>query len=936
MIAGERTAQERPDSMNLTDMLAGERRARLAAERKLELKCRELFEANRKLSQHALSLSGQVIEKRDEAEKLKEQSEQVRADLQRAEQHVETVERRLWDSVETITDGFAVFDAEDRLIAANTAWLSIFRFSPRIGPGSLYLEVLRCAVEEGHVVLGDADRGDWIARMLERWDAPPPLEPVTICTVSGAWYRLVDRRSRDGDMVCLAQDVTALKEREGELDEARHRAEAANRAKSAFLANMSHELRTPMNGVVGMADMLLESDLDEEAAMYVSTIKSSGEALLEIINHVLDFSKMEAERLVLRPEPFDLERLLHEVVTLLTPSTRDRSLGLHVDYDVFLPTRLTGDAMRIRQILINLVGNAVKFTPEGHVLIRVVGFEADADGDDGEADGPRLWRLHVTVEDTGIGIPADMQEHIFGSFAQVESEKNRSFEGTGLGLAISRQLVELMGGEIWVESEEGSGACFGFSLTLPAAEPSRRPLPRVEPHLGRALLVAPPSLDADIMTRQFAQLGLDVTRATAGSEALEIALAAPRPQIVVLDETLPDTTGQALAEALAEAGAAAARLLVCASLHDAQRAEADLALMDTGARPIHGVLTRPVLRGQLFEALAHLPDASFFAPDPPPQPGAPALPLPEDGAAQVSGPLDAKAPPPARNAAWATLPAGAQAAVETRPAGTWAEDGRVAAGAGQGCGGFGDPESDTPAASTAASAGADGPKAGGSDPDAPETTVRETTGPETTGPETNRREAGKPESVARRADASGATERDTTEPRSSAPASGPAAFGAVGADPAAPIPFPAAGSAAPRPMRVLAAEDNKTNRFVLAKMLRHLEIELDFAEDGRRAVEKVAERAPDLVLMDISMPRMDGKEAARAIRAAEAEAGAPRVPIVAMTAHALAGDREEILASGIDRYMTKPLKRALIVAEVLDHCPEGCLPPAGDAKAAAG
>ncbi|MEE4119718.1 MAG: response regulator [Paracoccaceae bacterium] len=904
--------------MNLTDMLAAERRARLAAERKLELKCRELFEANRKLSQHALSLSGQVIEKRDEAEKLKEQSEQVRADLQRAEQHVETVERRLWDSVETITDGFAVFDAEDRLIAANTAWLSIFRFSQRIGPGSLYLEVLRCAVEEGHVVLGDADRGDWIARMLERWDAPPPLEPVTIRTVSGAWYRLVDRRSRDGDMVCLAQDVTALKQREGELDEARHRAEAANRAKSAFLANMSHELRTPMNGVVGMADMLLESDLDEEATMYVSTIKSSGEALLEIINHVLDFSKMEAERLVLRPEPFDLERLLHEVVTLLTPSTRDRSLGLHVDYDVFLPTRLTGDAMRIRQILINLVGNAVKFTPEGHVLIRVVGFEADAD-DEGEAEGPRLWRLHVTVEDTGIGIPADMQEHIFGSFAQVESDRNRSFEGTGLGLAISRQLVELMGGEIWVESEAGSGACFGFSLTLPAAEPSRRPLPRVEPHLGRALLVAPPSLDADIMTRQFAQLGLDVTRATTGSEALEIALATPRPQIVVLDETLPDTTGQALAEALAEAGAVAARLLVCVSLHDAQRAEADLALMDAGARPIHGVLTRPVLRGQLFEALAHLPDASFFAPDPPPQPGAPALAVPEHPGAQVAGPLDAEAPPPTQDVASAALPAGALAATEAVPAGTRAEGDRFGEGAGPNDGAFGGLGADAPTPSIAAEA--DGPTADGSDPYAPEA---------------NGPEAGESEPGSRGADASSATDCDTTGSRLSAPESGPAASGEVVADPAAPIPFPAAGSATPRLMRVLAAEDNKTNRFVLAKMLRHLEIELDFAEDGRRAVEKVAERAPDLVLMDISMPRMDGKEAARAIRAAEAETGAPRVPIVAMTAHALAGDREEILASGIDRYMTKPLKRALIVAEVLDHCPEGCLPPAGDAKAATG
>jgi hypothetical protein len=576
--------------------------------------------------------------------------------------------------------------------------------------------------------------------------------------------------------------------------------------------------------------------------------------------------------------------------------------------------------MRIRQILINLVGNAVKFTSEGHVLIRVVGFEADADSDEGDADGPRLWRLHLTVEDTGIGIPADMQEHIFGSFAQVESEKNRSFEGTGLGLSISRQLVELMGGEIWVESEEGSGACFGFSLTLPAAEPSRRPLPRVEPHLGRALLVAPPSLDADIMTRQFAQLGLDVTRATTGSEALEVALATPRPQIVVLDEALPDTTGQALAEVLAEAGAAAARLLVCASLHDAQRAEADLALMDAEARPIHCVLTRPVLRGQLFDALAHLPDASVFAPDPPPQPGAPALPLPEEAGAHGAGPVDAEAPPSAQRAAWAAATAGEPGA-ETMPVATRAEDGRVASRPDEGDGGIGGQASSIPAPSAARAAEEDRPKADGSDADRPEA---------------NAPEAAAQASAAPGAAPPAARECDTTEPLPTVPDSGPAASGEGETDPAAPIPFPAAVSAAPRPMRVLAAEDNKTNRFVLAKMLRHLEIELDFAEDGRIAVEKVAERAPDLVLMDISMPRMDGKEAARAIRAAEAEAGAPRVPIVAMTAHALAGDREEILASGIDRYMTKPLKRALIVAEVLDHCPEGCLPPDGDAKAVAG
>ncbi len=847
--------------MDLTDMLAAERRARLAAERKLDLKCRELFEANRKLSQHALSLSGQVIEKRNEAERLKEQSARARADLERAEQHVETVERRLWDSVETITDGFAVFDAEDRLIAANTAWLSIFRFSNRIGPGTLYLEVLRCAVEEGHVALGEEAPADWMARMLERWDAPTPIEPVTIRSATGAWYRLVDRRSRDGDMVCLAQDVTALKQREAELDEARHRAEAANRAKSAFLANMSHELRTPMNGVVGMADMLLEAGLDEEARIYASTIKSSGEALLEIINHVLDFSKMEAERLVLRPEPFDLERLLHEVVTLLSPTTRDRPLTLHVDYDLFLPTRLIGDSMRLRQILINLIGNAVKFTPEGHVLIRVVGFEAaPEDEDEDEGEGPSAWRLHVTVEDTGIGIAADMQEHIFGSFAQVESETNRSFEGTGLGLAITRQLLELMGGEIWVESEEGTGSCFGFGLTLPSAEPARRPLPRVEPCMGRALMVASQSLDADIMARQFAQLGLDVERAASGSEALDLARCEPCSRIVVLEEALPDTDGLALARALDEAGADAARLLVCATAHDAQRVEADLAEREPGDRPVHAVLSRPVLRGQLFDALARLPAVTPRRTEP----------APESEAPRVAPPV-----PPAMEAAPASRegdgspPRGPSNAASELPDGLHAGEGDVSGVVTSGM-----PPAAAPAPEARCAAG--------------------------------------PAMV------------ETTEAH---PGSGAWTGAGQGrASPARP----------PRPMRVLAAEDNRTNRFVLAKMLRHLDIELAFAEDGREAVEKAAEFAPDLIFMDISMPRMDGKAAARALRGAEAERGTPPVPIVAMTAHALAGDREEILAAGIDRYMTKPLKRSLLVSEVLDHCPDGCLPPAGVARAAAG
>ncbi|MEM1430601.1 MAG: ATP-binding protein [Pseudomonadota bacterium] len=944
--------------MDLTDRLAAERRGRLAAERLLELKSRELFEANRKLSQHALSLSGQIIEQRGETERLKEHTAQVQADLQRAEHHVEVVERRLWDSVETITDGFAVFDAEDRLIAANTAWLSIYGYSEHIGPGTLYLEVLRIAIDEGYVDLQGSAPGAWIGSMLERWDALTPTEPLEMLLTSGQWYRLVDRRSRDGDMVCLAQNITGLKERERELKEASHRAEAANRAKSAFLANMSHELRTPMNGVVAMAEMLLETEMEDEQRLYVSTIKSSGEALLEIINHVLDFSKMEAERLVLRPEAFDLERLLHEVVTLLGPTARDKNLGLHVDYDLFSPTWLVGDAMRIRQIMINLVGNAVKFTESGHVLIRVIGYEATEGG----------WSLHITVEDTGIGIPADMQEHIFGSFAQVESEKNRKFEGTGLGLAITRELVVLMNGDIWVESEPGEGACFGFRITLAAAEPVETLLPRVDTTIGQALVVAPEGHEAIILCRQLAQLGLDVAHATSGSEALKMVQSDVRPQITVIDDSLTDTTGCALAAALQEAHCRSARLLVCNANQDAARA---MAQSPDSAPPkgIHAVLTRPMLRRDLFEAMARLPDVTASsAPDAPSSDAPPA-----ETTAPGTGVADAQSPDaPLPDTSAPDMPAAAATVPETpvlEPAAEVASAQEPAAVdppavehlapvAGLGAASMaeavtGVDPSGKPGTGTPADVMASHPPHASPPPLAEEST-----------PPAPRPEAVTPAPPLADADAPGAPPPAESVPAEIAEqsqaqlsppdgrggpdhasitriptASTPPEPSAVPVPPGTPAAAPApSGDASPRPMRVLAAEDNKTNRFVLDKLLAPLQIDLHFAVDGQDAVEKHAELHPDLILMDISMPRLDGKDAARAIRAHEAETGdtgSRRVPIVAMTAHALQGDKEEILASGIDLYMTKPLKRAQVTAHILEHCPAHCLNPQGDAALSA-
>ncbi|MBL9058451.1 MAG: PAS-domain containing protein, partial [Mangrovicoccus sp.] len=401
---------------NISDLLAQERRARLAAERLLEQKSRELFAANKKLAEHARVLSDEIIVKRKEAktyqfeaETLKGENTQVRADLQRANQQAVKAERRLWEALETIQDGFAVYNTRSQLVIANRAYMAMFDGLDSIRPGATYEDILTIMADEGLVDIGFEQAEAWRARMLARWQTDR-IEPVTLKLWNDSFVKLIDRRARDGDMVSLALNITDTIRYEQQLKEERSRAEAANRAKSAFLANMSHEIRTPMNGVVGMADLLCDTGLTEEQRLYAETIKSSGETLLVIINDVLDYSKIEAEKLTLNPEPFDLERTIHEVLLLLKPSAQSKGIDLMVDFDMFLPTRYIGDPGRIRQVLTNLIGNAVKFTLEGHVLVRVTGV--------GEASAEQHQDLHISVEDTGIGIAPDMLDHIFGEFNQ--------------------------------------------------------------------------------------------------------------------------------------------------------------------------------------------------------------------------------------------------------------------------------------------------------------------------------------------------------------------------------------------------------------------------------------------------------------------------------------------------------------------------------------
>ena len=529
--------------------------------------------------------------------------------LEKSNAEVARAQTQLTEAIEAISEGFVLYDADDRLVICNSNYRALYAgLDLTIEPGTTYHEIIRETAESGVIVAAQGRVDEWLEeRLAKHRDPPGPYEQQR---ADGRWLKIGERKTEDGGVVGVFSDITELKRREVQLNElvdslaeARDLAMRATETKSHFLANMSHELRTPLNAIIGITEMLEEDAVDfgqDDFVEPLQRVTSAGQHLLHLINEVLDLSKIEAGKLDLIFEKFDLLSLVQDTVTTVQSLAAKNANKLELDCPADIGS-MHADQMRIRQIMLNLLSNACKFTEQGTVTITVTRM----------ARGTADW-VRIAVADTGIGMTPEQLGNMFKEFSQADTSTTRKYGGTGLGLAISQRLCRMMGGEITVESTEGEGTT--FTVNLPAYVSEVAVSDGSAPVEGRAPAAAPTVVEAaqaiggntvlvidddvtarDLMRRFLAKEGFDVITAKSGEEGLELAKE-HSPSVITLDVLMPRLDGWGVLQRLQADPALAKIPVVMVTILDEQSKGYALGASD--------YVTKPIDRKRLSEVLA--------------------------------------------------------------------------------------------------------------------------------------------------------------------------------------------------------------------------------------------------------------------------------------------------------------------------------------------